>query len=55
MGESTREGLYAVTRIVVSLGVLGAALTLILLDRYPDDVEKWAFGVIGVILGFWLK
>lgn len=55
MNKNTREGLYALTRVLVSLAVLGVALALIIESKYLDDVEKWAFGVIGVILGYWLR
>lgn len=41
--------------IVLSLLFAAAALFVILWTGYPDAQEKWAFGVIGTILGYWLK
>ena len=35
--------------------VLAAALFVILSGRYGDAEAKWAFGVVGTILGYWLK
>jgi hypothetical protein len=43
------------TRIGVSVIVLLAALYIILGNTLPDAHLKWAFGVVGVILGYWLK
>lgn len=45
----------AVMRIVVSLIVLAAGLWVMLSGRYDADVEKWAAGAIGTVVGFWLK
>ena len=41
--------------IVVTLAVLGCALYVIISKAYPEANQKWAFGAIGTILGFWLK
>ena len=41
--------------IVVSLALLGAALFIILTDSYPDSHSKWAFGMVGLIAGYWLR
>ena len=32
-----------------------ASLWIILSNRYDEDVQKWAFGAMGSILGFWLR
>jgi hypothetical protein len=42
-------------RVVVSLVVLFVAIYVILNNGYPDATTKWAFGVVGLILGYWLK
>ena len=47
--------IVTVVRVLVSLAVLGAALFVILSQRYPEDYAKWAFGVIGVVIGYWLR
>lgn len=42
--------------IILSLLVIGAALAVILLPGYyGEEQQKWAFGIIGVILGYWFK
>ena len=41
--------------ILVSLLVLAAALWVIVKPGYDDGVKKWAFGAVGLIVGFWLK
>lgn len=42
-------------RVVVSLIVLIVAIYIILNNGYPDATTKWAFGAVGLILGYWLK
>ena len=42
-------------RVVVTLIVLLCALYIILSRHYEADQQKWAFGVIGTVLGYWLK
>ena len=39
----------------ISLLVLGVALYVILSTRFGEDIKKWAFGVTGLILGYWLR
>jgi hypothetical protein len=40
---------------IISIIVLIASLYIILSNSYKADQEKWAFGSLGTILGFWLK
>lgn len=40
---------------LVSLAVLGSALYIILSRAFPESAEKWAFGAVGTVLGFWLR
>ena len=40
---------------VISFAVLGAALYIILSRTFSDSEQKWAFGAIGTIMGYWLK
>ena len=39
----------------ISIAVLGSALFIILTDRYDTGSQKWAFGAVGSIVGFWLR
>jgi len=42
--------------IVISILILLAALYVILSrSAYADAQQKWAFGVVGTILGYWFK
>lgn len=42
-------------KIAVSAIVLAAALYVILSQKFPDDYNKWAFGMIGLVVGYWLR
>ncbi|TBW03654.1 hypothetical protein E0E52_14555 [Azotobacter chroococcum] len=44
-----------VMMIAVSILVLCSSLFVILSKQYDGESQKWAFGVIGTILGFWLR
>jgi len=33
----------------------GAGLYVILSQAYEDDIEKWAIGIVGTAVGFWLN
>jgi len=41
-------------QIIISFIILMAALYIILSRAYDADVQKWAFGIIGLIVGYWL-
>ena len=42
-------------QILVSLAILGCALYIVLSHSYAEQEKHWAYGVIGAILGYWLK
>lgn len=44
-----------VMRVILSLVVVGAALTVVLSSKYEVGTERWAFGVIGTVLGYWFR
>ncbi len=46
--------IQTIMRVVVSLIVLGAGLYIILSNKYPADTQKWAYGIVGLIVGYWL-
>lgn len=50
-----RQVAALVMSIAVSVCSLGGALYLILSRRYGSEAEKWAFGTVGTILGYWLN
>ena len=39
---------------VITIILLIASLWIILSNRREADVQKWAFGTMGSIIGFWL-
>jgi hypothetical protein len=41
--------------IVVSVIVLGSSLYVILSTKFDTVAQKWAFGIVGVIVGFWFN
>ena len=44
-----------VTQTIVSLAVLFFSMYILLDKNQDDSAKKWASGVIGTILGYWLK
>ena len=40
---------------IVTMLLLLASFWIILSNQYDDDVQKWAFGAMGSIVGFWLR
>lgn len=41
--------------VLVSFVVLASSLYTILSGTYPDATQKWAYGSVGTVLGFWFK
>jgi len=54
VGAPVASDSRTVMQVIISLIVLTSALIVILSKKYPDDVQKWAFGVVGTIVGYWL-
>jgi hypothetical protein len=44
-----------IMRMTVSLSVLGVACYIIVSHAYTVPDKNWAYGAVGMILGFWLK
>lgn len=44
-----------IIQTVVTFIALAASLFVILSNRYPDSDLKWAFGMVGLVVGYWLK
>lgn len=53
--EVLERKLFAWTRVIVTVIVLVASLYVILSQKFSDDSSKWAFGMIGLILGYWFR
>lgn len=52
---STKERWMFVARVIVSAILLISSLVVILSNKYPDATIKWAFGIVGLVIGYWLK
>lgn len=50
-----RERWEFVARAFLSAVVLTASLWVILSGQYPDATSKWAFGALGLVIGYWLR
>lgn len=44
-----------IVQVTVSGIILMASLVIILSNKYPDATMKWAFGLVGVVIGYWLR
>jgi hypothetical protein len=44
-----------IMQVVISVFILGSALYVILSGQYQADEQKWAYGMVGTVVGFWLK
>ena len=42
-------------QVALSLLVVLVALYLVLFRAADTEAQKWAFGIIGIVLGFWLN
>lgn len=51
----TPDRLITFVRIGISLIVLIAALYVILSQKLPADYIKWATGMVGLVVGYWLR
>ncbi|MGE5850256.1 MAG: hypothetical protein ACM362_09035 [Candidatus Methylomirabilota bacterium] len=50
-----RVNVKTIMMVVVSVLVLGSSLFIILSGQYDNENQKWAFGAVGTIVGFWLR
>jgi hypothetical protein len=47
--------LVTATQVTVSLAILGAAFYVIISKQYALTDTKWAYGIVGTVIGYWLK
>jgi hypothetical protein len=55
MNFSLRDRWLFVARAMISLIVLIPSLWVILSGTFPEATTKWAIGIIGLIVGYWLR
>ncbi len=49
------EIIRGVSLAILIIAVLGVSLYIVVSSRYEAESERWAFGTVGVLLGYWLK
>lgn len=52
---TTKERWMFLARVIVSAVLLTSSLVVILSNKYPDATMKWAFGIAGLVIGYWLR
>jgi hypothetical protein len=50
-----RRDLPVLFRMIVSLVILILCVCMLFDRNLPSDYTKWAFGMIGIVVGYWLK
>lgn len=49
------DGISLYVRICITGLILIFAMIIVISDKFDKESKKWAYGVIGTILGFWLR
>ena len=52
---TTKDRWSFVVRVAVSAVFLAGSFFVILRNTYPDGTTKWAFGIAGLVIGYWLR
>jgi len=47
--------LITFVRIGISAVVVGSTLFVILSRDFPDEHNWWAFSLLGIVIGYWLR
>ena len=47
--------LVTATQVIVSFAILGAVFYVIVCKQYTANDTKWAYGIVGTVIGYWLK
>ena len=56
MAENTNSArIILFVRIGISAIVLGVGVYVLLSHKFPQDYTKWATGMIGLVVGYWLR
>jgi hypothetical protein len=55
MAKRRREIAQLIMQIVVSLALLGVGLYVILSKQYTSADTNRAYGIVGTVVGYWLK
>jgi uncharacterized membrane protein SirB2 len=52
--KSAETNVRLIMQIVMSITMLISGLYIILSKDFSEDTVKWAYGIIGLVAGFWL-
>ncbi len=55
MRDPWQKRIRVAATLVVTVTMTAAALYVIVKGGYPDATSKWAFGTVGMVLGYWLR
>jgi len=47
--------LVTATQVIISFAILGAVLYVIVCKQYTSNYTNWAYGIVGTVIGYWLK
>lgn len=47
--------LTVIVTVIITFALLGASLYVILSQHFGESEQKWAFGTVGTVVGYWLK
>jgi len=53
--EDRRKLIVLKTQVAISAIIIVICVIILLSPAYDESRAKWAYGVIGVILGYWFK
>jgi hypothetical protein len=53
--SSFRDLHRPVMAVVVTIAVMGLCIYAIVSQQYDEDGRRWAYGTLGMIIGYWLK
>ena len=56
MGSDSEEAAEpTATQVIVSFATLGAVFYVIVCKQYASNDTKWAYGIVGTVIAYWLK
>lgn len=52
---SKNEKINSYMAVIISFILLVVGCYIILFGSYPTDVQKWAYGLVGITVGYWIQ
>lgn len=53
--ERAKPVVHLGMQVLLSLVLVAGALFVILSGKYDDATQKWAYGIVGTVIGYWLN